>query len=136
MKKLLYTFLAVSIAFSACKKEDEDITNNNSASVIGIWTIISCDIEGQDTIIIGASPELLGVPTMIEFVQGGILYEGYMGSSSFSDTSVWEFIGDSIYIGDSGEDFIGKHSVTSTNLTLKGRITQDNEALTINGTRN
>jgi photosystem II stability/assembly factor-like uncharacterized protein len=30
MKKLLYTFLAVSIIFSACEKEEEEPTNNNS----------------------------------------------------------------------------------------------------------
>ncbi len=37
MKKLLYTFLAVSIIFTACKKEDEEPsnTNNNSSSIIG-----------------------------------------------------------------------------------------------------
>jgi hypothetical protein len=39
MKKLLYTLLAVSIIFSACKKEDEEPsnTNNNSASIVGGW---------------------------------------------------------------------------------------------------
>ena len=30
MKKLLYTFLAVSIIFSACEKEEETPTNNNN----------------------------------------------------------------------------------------------------------
>ena len=36
MKKLLYTLLAVSIIFSACKKEEETPTyNNNSALAIG-----------------------------------------------------------------------------------------------------
>jgi len=43
MKKLLYTFLAVSITFSACKKEDEEPTNNtntNSASIVGSWNVV------------------------------------------------------------------------------------------------
>ena len=36
-----------------------------------------------------------------------------------------------------GENFIGKHSVTSTNLTLKGRIPEETGmTLTVNGTRN
>ena len=38
MKKLLYTFLAVSIIFSACEKEEEETNNNNnnnSALAIG-----------------------------------------------------------------------------------------------------
>jgi len=33
MKKLLYTFLAVSIIFSACEK-DEESTNNNSCQLL------------------------------------------------------------------------------------------------------
>tara|TARA_B110000008_G_scaffold56223_1_gene55739 strand:+ start:140 stop:625 length:486 start_codon:yes stop_codon:yes gene_type:complete len=51
MKKLLYTFLAVSIIFSACKKEDEEPNNsgnnntgNNSsgtiADVVGVWNYV------------------------------------------------------------------------------------------------
>ena len=38
MKKLLYTLLAVSIIFSACKKEEDEPTNNNSNSIIGTWS--------------------------------------------------------------------------------------------------
>jgi len=51
MKKLLYTLLAVSIIFSACKKEDEvtptntnntgnNNTGNNTSSIIGKWNAI------------------------------------------------------------------------------------------------
>jgi len=46
MKKLLYTLLAVSIIFSACKKEDEEPNNtgnnntgNNTTSIVGIWDL-------------------------------------------------------------------------------------------------
>ena len=35
MKKLLYTLLAVSLIFSACKKEEEDDTT--SSPFIGFW---------------------------------------------------------------------------------------------------
>ena len=47
MKKLLYTFLAVSIIFSACEKEEEEPTNNtnnnNSSLTIEetIWEVTS-----------------------------------------------------------------------------------------------
>jgi len=46
MKKLLFTFLAVSIIFSACKKEEEvtpantNNTGNNNSSIIGKWNAI------------------------------------------------------------------------------------------------
>ena len=36
MKKLLYTFLAVSLIFSACKKEDEE--KNPNSPFIGYWS--------------------------------------------------------------------------------------------------
>jgi len=36
MKKLLYTLLAVSIIFSACKKEDEE--ENPNSPFIGYWS--------------------------------------------------------------------------------------------------
>jgi len=41
MKKILYTFLAVSITISACKKEDEEPTNNSSPSIFGTWNVVS-----------------------------------------------------------------------------------------------
>ena len=36
MKKLLYTFIAVSLIFSACEKEEETPTNNNNNSALAI----------------------------------------------------------------------------------------------------
>jgi len=48
MKKLLYTLLAVSLIFSACKKEDEEPANtgnnntgNTTATIIGSWNVVS-----------------------------------------------------------------------------------------------
>ena len=48
MKNLLYTLLAVSLIFSACKKEDEVPTNtgnnntgNTTATIIGSWNVVS-----------------------------------------------------------------------------------------------
>ena len=56
MKKLLYTFLAVSIIFSACKKEDNSPTytidnnnnNNTSASIVGVWETTYANLDGTD----------------------------------------------------------------------------------------
>ena len=49
MKKLLYTFLAVSIIFSACKKEEDDATTPN-VSIVGVWTTTSVDIDTSVTV--------------------------------------------------------------------------------------
>ena len=41
MKKLLYTFLAVSIIFSACEEEvvEPSTNNNNNNSIAGNWQL-------------------------------------------------------------------------------------------------
>ena len=134
MKKLLYTFLAVSIIFSACKKEDEEPTSNSSPSIIGAWTINTLILESSiisDTL----SPEDIGFATTLDFRTGGILYEH---RSNGIDTNEWAIIVDSIYIGDGGEDIIAKHQVTNTNLTLVGPFDENMFGFTtiiINGTR-
>ena len=52
MKKLLYTLLAVSLIFSACKKEDEEPTNNNTnitvQNIVGVWNITSLVYDDID----------------------------------------------------------------------------------------
>ena len=137
MKKLLYTFLAVSIIFAACKKEEE---NNNPptslASIIGSWTINTINLE-SDTSSYTFSPEDIDFLSGVEFTTGGIVYEEYANGSP--DTNEWVIIADSLYIGEGGEDFVAKHQVTNTNLTLRGPIDDDNmwgaDILIINGTR-
>jgi hypothetical protein len=140
MKKLLYTLLAVSIIFSACKKEDEEPTNsgNNNTSIIGAWTINTVVLE-SDTSSSIYSPDEIGFPwefpSALDFVSGGILYETF---SNELDTNEWVIIADSLYIGDGGEDIIAKHQVTNTNLTLVGPLEENMlgfTTMTINGTR-
>ena len=122
MKKLLYTFLAVSIIFAACKKEEE---NNNPptspASIIGSWTINTINLE-SDTSSYTLSPADGEFLSGIEFTTGGVLYEEYTNGTL--DTNEWFIIADSLYIGEDGEDFVAKHQVTNTNLTLIGPIEQ------------
>ena len=43
MKKVLYTLLAVSIVFAACKKEDEVVTPV-APSIVGVWTPTSVSV--------------------------------------------------------------------------------------------
>jgi len=134
MKKLLYILLAVSIIFSACKKEDEEPTNNNSPSIIGAWTINTVVFE-SDTSSSIYSPDEISFPSALDFVSGGILYETF---SNELDTNEWVIIADSLYIGDGGEDIIAKHQVTNTNLTLVAPFDENMlgfNTITINGTR-
>jgi len=124
MKKLLYTLLAVSIIFSACKKEDEvtptntNNTGNTTATIIGAWTIntlISESNIGSDTIL----PEDTGVFSFLNFTTNGILYEIYNNNGEI-DTNEWAIIADSLYIYREGDYGAFKHQVTNTNLILRG----------------
>ena len=49
MKKLLYTLLAVSIIFTACKKEEEEIVNPVAVSIVGVWTPTSVLVNYSTT---------------------------------------------------------------------------------------
>ena len=143
MKKLLYTLLAVSIIFSACEKEDNTPTNNtgnnntgsNTTSIIGAWTINTLILESNissDTL----SPEDIDFISNLNFTTNGILYETYTNGEI--DTNEWVIIADSLYIGEDGEDFVAKHQVTNTSLTLRGHIDENMfgaDILIMNGTR-
>ena len=143
MKKLLYTLLAVSLIFSACKKEDEEPTNtgnnnntgNTTATIIGAWTINTLILESNmssETL----APEDIGFFSNLNFAANGILYETHANGEI--DTNDWVIIADSLYIGEDGEDFVAKHEVTNTNLTLRGPIDESAfgaDILIINGTR-
>ena len=134
MKKLFYTLLAVLIIFSACNKEDEEPTSNNSPSIIGAWTINTVVLESDASSSI-LSPEDISFPSSLEFVSGGILYETF---SNELDTNEWVIISDSLYIGDEGEDLIAKYEVTHTNLTLVAPFDENMlgwSTITVNGIR-
>ena len=134
MKKLLYTFLAILMIFSACKKEDEEPSINNSPSIIGVW-IINTVVFESDTSSSIYSPDDISFPSSLEFVSGGILYETF---SNELDTNEWVIIADSLYIGNGGEDIIAKYQVTNTNLTLVAPFDENMlgfTTITINGTR-
>ena len=56
MKKILYTFLTVSIIFAACEKENNDNSGGSSgggsgggSGIVGVWTPTSVDIDSSLT---------------------------------------------------------------------------------------
>ena len=75
MKKLLYTFLAVSIICSACKKEDEETTKNATSPFIGYWTgNYSGDESGNWNGTISADGNCVGEATTTDF--GSVILTG------------------------------------------------------------
>jgi hypothetical protein len=140
MQKLIYTLFAVSVIFTACKKEDEEPANsgnnnNYNTSIIGAWTINTLILESNissDTLL----PEDIGFFSNLNFSANGILYETYTNGEI--DTNEWVIIADSLYIGEDGEDFVAQHQVTNTNLILSGLVDENMfgaDILIINGTR-
>ena len=87
MKKLLYTFLAVSIIFAACKKEEDD-TATPEVSIVGTWT--ATNVVGDSSFIVSymgvtvdslsssgtitATPEMAGTPTSLDFLSSCTAY--------------------------------------------------------------
>ena len=90
MKKLLYTFLAVSIIFSSCKKEEE---NNNpptpNVSIVGVWTTTSVDIDTSSTVTIN-----------------GVVVDSLSGSGSITMTPTDADIFEEIEFTNNGKMFV------------------------------
>ena len=125
MKKIIYSLLAVSIIFAACKKEEE---NNNpptpSVSIVGVWTPTSVVIDSSSEVTInGAVVDSLtysGSITMtpndadifgeIEFSDNGKMFVE-------DDTMDYTYSNNVLTIID-GESHILDCSVTQTNLSL------------------
>ena len=49
MKKIIYTFLAVAVGFSSCKKEEDEVTPTNY-SVVGVWETTYANLDGTNTL--------------------------------------------------------------------------------------
>ena len=86
MKKLLYTLLAVSIIFAACKKEEDDVVTQVAPSIVGDWTPTSASVNYSTTAIVVVIDESIstevGVHTpTIDAATG--LVTGVVTSSSF-----------------------------------------------------
>tara|TARA_B110000116_G_scaffold85033_1_gene74068 strand:- start:156 stop:731 length:576 start_codon:yes stop_codon:yes gene_type:complete len=90
MKKLIYSLLAVSIIFAACKKEEE---NNNpptpSVSIVGVWTTTSVDIDTSSTVTIN-----------------GVVVDSLSGSGSITMTPTDADIFEEIEFTNNGKMFV------------------------------
>ena len=101
MKKLLYTFLAVSIIFLACKKEEE----NPSSPFVGYWSgNYSGDYDGQWDANISSAGEINGGAYSVDLPEGVDLNGTVTNSGDF--TAI-------IGTGSLGINFIGQLSGNS-----------------------
>ena len=104
MKKLLYTFFAVSIIFSACKKEEEE-EENPSSPFVGYWSgNYSGDYDGQWNANISSAGEINGGASSVNLPEGVDLDGTVTNSGDF--TAI-------IGTGSLGINFIGQLSGNS-----------------------
>ena len=137
MKKILYTFLAVSIIFAACKKEENNAPSA-SASIVGVWTPTSVVLDTSQTVTIagdtieefdfGDGPEVLsysGSETMTPAQAGfsGNIELTADGKAITDDTSSYTYSNNVLTIID--EDLTFACSLTSTSLSLTREESMD-----------
>ena len=125
MKKLLYTFLAVSIIFAACKKEEDD-TTIPTASIVGTWNAtkttedvsFSVSMGGvvlEDTSYVAVSTDSLE-PSSLEFLSSGTVYVYEDGDS---DTNTYVKNGSTLTITENDSSFtLDINKLNANNLIL------------------
>ena len=134
MKKIIYTLLAVSIIFAACKKEDEEPTNsgnNTTTSIVGVWTptfvvmdsSLTTTIDGE--IVYELNGEVMtysGSETMTAEeadMQGDVEFTSDGNFIIDNDTSSYTYSNNVLTISEAGEEpMTFACTFTATNLTI------------------
>ena len=123
MKKLLYTFLAVSIIFAACKKEEDEVVTPVAPSIVGVWTPTSVSVtESMSVTVMGQivdsfdttfteAPADIGMDGDVEFTADGNMYND-------GDTNSYTYSGSTLTVTEDGETETNPCTVTSTSLTV------------------
>ena len=121
MKRLLYTFLALSFIFSSCEKEEEsnNSSNNNSnltltnQNIVGVWQINSLVYDGVDyTNIVGFE----GASLIMNSDNTFMLVNIYNGMQE-TEEGYWDLNGSEITLNYDGYGDEAKWNVTSFNGT-------------------
>jgi len=155
MKKILYTFLAVSIIFAACKKEEgctdaiatnynadaEDDDGSCTYSIIGVWTPTSVDIDSSMEMTVGGEiieeMDCGDGPESVNYSFSGTMTPeeaGFIGNMEFTsdgkmlvdgDEMDYTYSNNIVTVTDSDTTMVFPCSVTSTNLSLTIEASMD-----------
>jgi len=133
MKKIIYTLLAVTLVFSACKKEEEEIVTPVAPLIVGTWTPTDALIEYSYTVtVMGAVVEEdAGTETMTsededwEFTDVEFTADGQMISEGESNS--YSHSGNVLTITDDEGTETHSCTVTSTSLTVIISNTEEEE---------
>ena len=133
MKKVLYTLLAVSIIFAACKKEEDEVVMPVEASIVGTWTPTSAEVNysasmGEmnlmDTSYTTTSSDQDWEFTDVTFTAGGqMIMDG--------DTIQYSYSGNVLTTTEDGETETNTCTVTSTNMVVILNETEEEDGMTL-----
>ena len=121
MKRLLYTFIALSFIFSSCEKEESNNSSNNNNSnltltnqnIVGVWQINSLVYDGVDyTNIVGFEGASLIMNSDNTFMLRSI----YLGELE-TEVGDWDLNGSEITLDYDGWGDEAKWNVSSFNGT-------------------
>ena len=139
MKQLLYTLLAVSIIFAACKKEEEEIVTPVAPLIVGTWTPTDISVDYSYTVtVMGVvveedagnqtmtpTDEGRDFPTAIEFTTDGKMYVD--DGDGDTETNSYTYSGNLLTVTDEEGTETNTCTVTSTSLAV---IFSDTETYT------
>mgnify|MGYP000469867715 FL=1 len=123
MKKIIYTLLAVSMIFAACKKEEEEIVTPVAPSIVGTWTPTSISgTQSMSVIVMGQivdsfdttftmTPQEIGMDGDVEFTADGNMYND-------GDTNSYSYSGNLLTVTDDEGTETNPCTVTSTSLSV------------------
>ena len=132
MKKLLYTFLAVSIIFAACKKEEDEVVTPVEASIVGTWTPTSAAVNYSATmagiILMDTSYTMTSSDEEWEFTDVEFTADGQMIMDG--ESIQYSHSGNTLTITEDGETETNTCTVTSTEMVVILNNTEEENGMT------
>ena len=134
MKKLLYTFLAVSIIFAACKKEEDEVVTPVAPSIVGTWTPTSAAVNYTVTMggmmLMDTSYTMTPSDEEWEFTDVEFTADGQMIMDG--ESIQYSHSGNTLTITEDGETETNTCTVTSTNMVVIFNDSEEEDGMTLN----
>jgi len=133
MKKLIYTLLAVSIIFAACKKEDDDVVTPVAPSIVGVWTPTSAAVIATVTMggmtLMDTSYTMTSSDEDWEFTDVEFTADGQMIMDG--ESIPYSHSGNVLTITEDGETETNTCTVTSKTMVVIINDTEEEDGMTL-----
>ena len=136
MKKLLYTLLAVSIIFAACKKEEDEVVTPVPVvgAIVGTWSPTSADVNYSATMggMILMDTSYTTTPSDLEWEFEDITFDADGNVTTGGETNTYTYSGTELTITESdGESETVTCTVTSTDMVVIMNDTEEEDGVTM-----